>query len=190
MIWVLLTGCSTRNPRPVFVPQVPNSGSSKVIPRGTVEEHTLAAYKSYYEQFRHIPSVDSTLSIQQEAKLSEEYANAREAFNYWLWFVTDNIQKQSELEPPGAEAEPPRRRTKHPVSEYRARGTAALSAVRAFDTDLREILHVDKPPELSSPPAEPYSLGYSLVTVFDDLRPDRAQIAGEELMRSYSWDKP
>jgi hypothetical protein len=190
VIFVLLTGCSSRNPRPGFVPEHPNIGSANTIPRGSDEEHALAEYKSYYERFRIVETVDSSLSIQQEAKLTEEYANAREAFDYWLWFVADSIQQQSELEPEGPDIVPSRHRTKpHHATEYRDRAEAALYAIDTFDKDLSEILQTQKPPELSSRAAQPYSLGYRLVTVFSHLDLETAQIAAEELKSSYFWNK-
>jgi hypothetical protein len=124
--------------------------------------------------------------------LSQDYANAREAFNYWLWFVTDSVkaQSESELEPPSSDVEP----GKHPthrlyLGEYRSRATEALSAIRTFDSDLRDALHIPIPAEFSAASANPYSLGYDIVRAFSRLGPDNARIAGDELMNSYSWVK-
>ena len=64
-----------------------------------------------------------------------------------------------------------------------------MSAIRAFDLDLRNLLHVPIPAELSSDSDEPYSLGYDIVRSFSSLGADNAQIAGGELMDSYSWVK-
>ena len=101
-----LIGCSTRIPRPIVVPATPSDESVLAIPRDTEAEHVLAKYKHHYEQFRHVENIHSSLSIQQEARLPQDYANACEAFNYWLWFVTDIVKAQSELEPPGSDVEP------------------------------------------------------------------------------------
>jgi hypothetical protein len=185
-----LIGCSSRTPRPIVVPATPNDESVLAIPRDTAEEHMLAKYKHHYEEFRHVENSYSNLSIQQEARLSQDYANASDAFNYWLWFVTDSVKAQSELEPPGSDIEP----GKHPthrlyVGEYRSRATEALSAIRTFDADLRDALHIPIPAEFSSASAEPYSLGYDIVHTFSGLGPDNARIAGDELMNSYSWVK-
>ena len=148
----------------------------------------LAKYKDHYEQFRHVENLRANLSIQQEARLSQDYANAREAFNYWLWFVTDSVKAQSELEPPGFAVEPGKQPThRHYVGWYRSRATEALSAIRTFDSDLNDTLHISRPAELSFVTAEPYSLGYDIVHTFSRLGPDNARIAGDELMGSYSW---
>jgi hypothetical protein len=93
-----LIACSSRIPPPIVVPATPGDESALAIPRDTEEEHILAKYKHHYEQFRHVDDSYSNLSIQQEARLSQDYANAREAFNYWLWFVTDSVKTQSELD--------------------------------------------------------------------------------------------
>ena len=185
-----LTGCSLRSPQPVSVPATPNDESGLAIPRDTKEEHVLAEYKHHYERFRNFENHDSNLSIQQEARLAQDYAKAREGFNYWLWYVTDSVKAQSELEPPGSDVEP----GKHPthrryVGEYRSRANEALSAIRIFDSDLRAMLHIPVPTELSSTSAEPYALGHSVVHAFSRLGPDNAQIAGDELMESYSWNE-
>jgi hypothetical protein len=85
---------------------------------------------------------------------------------------------------------PSRHRTKpHHATEYRDRAEAALYAIDTFDKDLSEILHIQKPPGLSSQAAQPYSLGYRLVTVFSHLDLETAQIAAEELKSSYFWNK-
>jgi hypothetical protein len=147
----LLIGCSLRNHRPIVVPATPGEESVLAVPRDTVAEQTLAKYKHHYEQFRHIENRYSNLSIEQEARLSQDYANACEAFNYWLWLVTDNVKAQSELEPPGSDVEPGKHPTHRPyVDEYRSRATKAMSAIRAFDFDLRDVLHVPIPAEPSS----------------------------------------
>ena len=185
-----LIGCSSRTPPPIVVPATPRDESVLAIPRDTEEEHILAKYKHHYEQFRHVDDRYSNLSIQQEARLSQDYTNAREAFNYWLWFVTDSVKTQSELEPPGSDIEPGKHPTHRPyVGEYRSRATQALSAIRTFNSDLRDVLHIAVPAELSSGSAEPYSVGYDIVHAFSRLGPDNARIAGDELMGSYSWVK-
>ena len=189
-MYAWLTGCSSRTPRPVSVPATPNDESVLAIPRDTMAERILAEYKNHYEQFRNFENHDSNLSIQQEARLAQDYAKAREAFNYWLWYVTDSVKAQSELEPPGSDVEP----GKHPthrryVGEYRSRATEALSRIRTFDSDLRDMLHIAVPSDLSSTWAEPYSLGHSVVHTFGGLGQDNAQIAGDELMESYSWNE-
>jgi hypothetical protein len=150
----------------------------------------LAKYKHHYEQFRLVENHYSNLSIQQEARLSEDYANAREAFNYWLWFVTDAVKSQSELEPPGSDVEPGKHPAhRHYVGEYRSRATEASSAIRTFDSDLNNVLHIPVPDDFSSASAQPYSLGYDIVRAFSRLGPENAWIAGDELMGSYSWVK-
>jgi hypothetical protein len=185
-----LIGCSTRTPRPIVVPATPHDESVLAIPRDTADEHMLAKYKHHYEEFRHVENRYSNLSIEQEARLSQDYANASDAFNYWLWFVTDSVKAQSELEPPGSDIEPGKHPTHRPyVGEYRSRATEALSAIRTFDGDLRDALHIPIPADFSSASAEPYSLGYDIVHTFGGLGPDNARIAGDELMNSYSWLK-
>ena len=187
-----LIGCSTRIPRPVVVPATPSDETVLAIPRDTKEEQILAKYKHHYEQFRHIEDRYPNLSIQQEARLSQDYAKTREAFNYWLWFVTDSVKAQSEskLEPPDSAIEPGKHPTRRPyLGEYRSRATDALSAIRTFDSDLRETLDIPIPAEFSSASSEPYSLGYDIVRAFGRLRPENARIAGDELMDSYSWVK-
>jgi hypothetical protein len=85
---------------------------------------------------------------------------------------------------------PSRHRTKpHHATEYRDRAEAALYAIDTFDKDLSEILHIQKPPGLSSQAAQPYSLGYGLVKVFSHLNLETAQVAAEELKSSYFWYK-
>jgi hypothetical protein len=186
----LLIGCGSRNPRPVFVPATPSDESVLAIPRDREAEQMLAKYKHHYEQFRHVENLPSNLSIQQEARLSQDYAKACEAFNYWLWFVTDSVKAQSKLEPPGSDVEPGKHPThRHYVGEYRSRATEALSAIRTFDLDLSDAFHISRPTELSFVPGEPYSLGYDIVRTFSRLGPDNARIAGDELMQSYSWTK-
>jgi hypothetical protein len=64
-----------------------------------------------------------------------------------------------------------------------------FSAIRIFDSDLSDALHISRPAELSFVAAEPYSLGYDIVHTFSRLGPDNARIAGDELMDSYSWAK-
>jgi hypothetical protein len=141
-----LIGCSTRTPRPIVVPATPHDESVLAIPRDTADEHMLAKYKHHYEEFRHVENRYSNLSIEQEARLSQDYANASDAFNYWLWFVTDSVKAQSELEPPGSDIEPGKHPTHRPyVGEYRSRATEALSAIRTFDGDLRDALHIPIP---------------------------------------------
>jgi hypothetical protein len=188
VIFVLLMGCSSRNPRPVSVPSIPSDQSVLAIPRDTEAERMLAKYKHHYEQYRYVENHYSNLSIQQEARLSKDYANAREAFNYWLWFVTDTVRSQSELEPSGSDIEPGKHPThRHYVGEYRSRATSASSAIRAFNSDLNEMLRIPVPNDFSSVSADPYSLGYDIVRAFGRLRPENAWIAGDELMDSYSW---
>jgi hypothetical protein len=183
-------GCGSRHRGPVFVPATPSDDSVLDIPRETEAEHVLAKYKLHYERFRYVENLHSNLSIQQEARLSQDYANACEAFNYWLWFVTDSVKAQSELEPPGSDFEPGKHPThRHYVGWYRSRSTEALSAIRTFDSDLSDVLHISRPAELSLVTAEPYSLGYDIVHTFNRLGPDNARIAGDELMDSYSWAK-
>jgi hypothetical protein len=83
--------------------------------------------------------------------LSQDYANAWEAFNYWLWFVIDSVKAQSELEPPGLDIEPRKRPTHRPyIDECRSRATKAMSAIHTFDLDLRDVLYVPIPAEPSS----------------------------------------
>ena len=184
---VFLIGCTTRIPRPIVVPATPSDESVLAIPRDTEAEHVLAKYKHHYEQFRHVESLHSNLSIRQEARLAQDYANASEAFNYWLWFVTDSVKAQSELEPPGSDVEPGKHPThRHYVGEYPSRAT---DAIRTFDSDLSDALHISGPAELSSAPGDPYALGYDIVRTFSRLGPDNARIAGDELMQSYSWAK-
>jgi hypothetical protein len=184
----LLDWCSSRIPRPIDVPASPIDESVLAIPRDTKEEHILAKYKHHYEQFRHVDDRYSNLSIQQEARLYQDYANACEAFHYWLWFVTDKVKARSELEPPGSDIEPGKHPTHRPyVGEYRSWAAEALSAIRTFNSDLRDMLHIPVPAELSSSSAEPYSLGYDIVHAFSRLGPDNARIAGDELVNSYSW---
>ena len=190
LMYAWLTDCGSRTPRPVSVPATPNDESVLAIPRDTQAERILAEYKHHYGQFRNFENHDSSLSIQQEARLARDYANAREAFNYWLWYVTDSVKAQAELEPPGSDVEP----GKHPMhrryaGEYRSRATEALSTIRTFDSDLRDMLHIAVPSELSATSAEPYSLGHSVVHTFSRLGQDNAQIAGDELMESYSWNE-
>ena len=186
----LLIGCSARNPRPVSVPSIPSDQSVLAIPRDTEAERMLAKYKHHYEQFRHVDNHYSNLSIRQEARLSEDYANASEAFNYWLSFVTDSVKSQSELEPPGSDVEPGKHPThRHYIGEYRSRATEASSAIRTFDSDLNDVLHIRVSDDFSSVSAEPYSLGYDIVRAFSRLGPENARIAGDELMNSYSWVK-
>src|SRR5512133_2359059 len=72
---------------------------------------------------------------------------------------------------------------------FLTRPMQATSAIRTLDTDLRDVVHVPIPAELSSGSAETYSLGYDIVRSFSPLGPDNARIAGDELMDSYSWLK-
>lgn len=182
--------CSSRMARPGPAPSAPSDQSVLAIPRDTAAERMLNKYKLHYEQFRHIESRYSNLSIQQEALLSEDYANARDAFNYWLWFVTDRVKAQFELEPPGFDMEPGKHPThRHYIGEYRSRATEAASAIRKFDSDLNNVLYVRAPSDLSSISAKPYSLGYDIVHAFALLERENARIAGDELMASYCWLK-
>ena len=143
----LLIACSSRIPQPIVVPAPPSDESVLAIPRDTEVEQILEQYKHHYEQFRHVEDRYPDLSIQQEARLSQDYANAREAFNYWLWFVTDSVKAQSELEPPGSDIEPGKHPTHRPyVAEYRSRATEALSAIRTLNLDLRDVPTSPSPP--------------------------------------------
>jgi hypothetical protein len=96
------------------------------IPQNTEEERVLAAYKHYYERFRSLENFNATLPIREEARLAQDYVNARDAFNDWLQFVTDSIQEQSELKSDDA----------LPEFRYRYHADAALSAMRTLDADL------------------------------------------------------
>lgn len=62
-----LISCSSRTPRPIAVPSDPSNQSVLAIPSDTAAERMLTEYKHHYEQFRHIESGYSNLSIQQEA---------------------------------------------------------------------------------------------------------------------------
>src|SRR6516225_3623550 len=138
-----LIACSSRIPQPIVVPAPPSDESVLTIPRDTEVEQILAKYKHHYEQFRYIEDRYPNLSIQQEARLSQDYANAREAFNYWLWFVTDSVKAQSELEPPGSGMEPGKHPRHRPyVAEYGSRSTDALSAIRTLNSYSRDVLSI------------------------------------------------
>jgi hypothetical protein len=142
----------------------------------------LAAYKDYYERFRKPEKFN--LSIREEARLAEDFENARKAFNSWLQFVTDTIQEQDELEPEGAA----------PEFRYRLHADVALSAMSRFDADLLEFLHIQKPnlveDSVSLAAEPPYDLGRKLRSRFDGLSSDNARIAGTDLFAQYSWAKP
>ena len=90
----------------------------------------------------------------------------------------------------GSDVEPGKHPThRHYVGEYRSRATEASSAIRTFDSDLNELLHIPVPDDFSSVSVDPYSLGHDIVRAFSGLGPDSAWIAGDELMDSYSWVK-
>src|SRR6476620_10916786 len=180
---VLLAGCSERTPLQDSSPQPTSANPSQSLrhlSERDVEDRTLAEYKRYYEQLRHIEDVQSALPIQQEAKLTRDYAVAREEFHSWLWFVTDTIQQQSQLEPAFREG--------LPENEYCQRTARAAAALSTFDRDLRDLPFDRKAKPLSSQQWL-YELGRSLIVTFSNLDPDNARIAGEELLTKYSWDK-
>jgi len=180
---VLLAGCSERTPLQASSPQPTSANPSQSLrhlSERDVEDRTLAEYKRYYEQLRHIEDVQSALPIQQEAKLTRDYAVAREEFHSWLWFVTDTIQQQSQLEPAFREG--------LPENEYCQRTARAAAALSTFDRDLRDLPFDRKAKPLSSQQWL-YELGRSLIVTFSNLDPDNARIAGEELLAKYSWDK-
>ncbi len=181
---ILLAGCSERSPLQASSPQPTSANPSQSLrhlSERAVEDRTLAEYKRYYERFRHIEDVQSTLPIQQEATLARDYAVAREEFHSWLWFVTDTIQQQSQLEPPFREGQPD--------NEYCQRTARAAAALSAFDRDLSDLPYARRAePAFSSEPRL-YELGRSLTVTFSNLDPDNARTAGEELLTKYSWDK-
>lgn len=144
----------------------------------------LAAYKDYYEGFRNPEKFNANLPIREEARLAEDFENARKAFNRWLQFVTDTIQGQDELEPVGAA----------PEFRYRQLADVALSAMSRLDADLFEFMHIQKPSlvedSVSLAAEPPYDLGRNLRIRFDGLSSDNARIAGTDLFEQYSWAKP
>jgi hypothetical protein len=182
---ILMAGCSARHARQGSSPQ-PTSAQRSLYPgsiseHGPLGEHTLAEYKRYYERFRHIEDVQRTLPIQQEARLARDYAFAREEFHSWLWFVTDTIQQQSQLEPAFREGQPD--------NEYCQRTARAAAALSAFDRDLSDLpLDRSAGPPLSSVQLL-YDLGRGLIVTFSNLDPDSARVAGDELLMKYSWNK-
>ena len=180
---VLLADCSARNhrqgsssqPTPAY-----HSLSPASISEHALEERSLADYKRYYERFRHIEDVHSALPIQQEARLAQDYAVAREEFHSWLWFVADTIQQQSQLEPAFREGQPD--------NEYVQRTARASAAMNAFDRDLRDVLPDRNAEPSFSSERQLYELGRTLVVTFSNPGPDSARIAGEELLTKYSWE--
>jgi hypothetical protein len=152
------------------------------IEHNSEEESTVAAYKRYYERFRNIEKINPSLPIREEAKLADEYLNARDAFNQWLQFVTGSIQEQDKLEPSGAASEFP----------YRERADAAATAISKLDDDVLQILHEQKPLNDSDTvdPRELYALGQRVRKRFDLLKPEDAVMAGKELFEEYAWSKP
>jgi len=180
--FVLLTGCSARNARQGSSPPIPVQGSTlRSTAAQPLEDRSLAEYKRYYERFRHIEDVKSDLPIQQEARLARDYASAREEFHSWLWFVTDTIQQQSQLEPAFREG--------LPDNEYCKRTARASAALGAFNRDLSDLsIPRSAEPPLSSE-RQLYELGRNLVVTFSNLDVDNAQIVGEELLTKYSWER-
>lgn len=182
---VLLAGCSARNAHPSLSTQPtsaqPTLSLGSFTEHGLLGERGLAEYKRYYERFRHIDDVQSALSIPQEARLTRDYAFAREDFHSWLWFVTDTIQQQSQLEPAFREG--------LPENEYCQRTARAAAALSAFDSDLRDLPYDRRAKPPLSSEKRLYELGRSLIVTFSNLDPDHARIAGEELLTKYSWDK-
>ena len=77
----------------------------------------------------------------------------------------------------------------HYIGEYRSRAIEASNALRTFNSDLNNVLHIPAPDDLSSASADPYTLGYDVVRTFRRLQPENAGIAGDKLMGSYSWLK-
>jgi hypothetical protein len=187
----VLFSCSSRDPRLSQIPQTnePNRTSQVLgdFPRHTEEENLLAEYKHHYEWFKdHPPETYSSLSIEDEAKLFRDYANARDAFNDWLTFVTEKIEQQSQLILPD---DPPKvgyRRRPH----YHDYAEAALGAIRKLDEDLVELFHIERPSFLSLETNQPYDLGRRLRTEFDNLDEDNAWMAGTEMFKNFYWDKP
>jgi hypothetical protein len=60
---------------------------------------------------------------------AQDYTNARKAFNYWLWYVTDTVKAQSELEPPGSDVEPGKHPThRHYLGEYLSLSRLAVAS--------------------------------------------------------------
>jgi hypothetical protein len=182
----LLCSCSSRDPRlnrtvrPEPQYRAPALGQ---FPHHTEQERVLAAYKDYYERLRS-QTFKANLPIREEARLAEDFENARDAFNRWLQFVTDTIQEQGELEHEGAA----------PEFSYRHRADVALSAMSRLDGDLLEFRHIQKPnlveDSVSLAAEPPYDLGRKLRSRFDGLSSDNARIAGTDLLAQYSWAKP
>jgi hypothetical protein len=181
---ILMAGCGARNARQGSSP--PPTSSQRSLPPGSLSEHGplgergLAEYKEYYERFRHIEDVQSALPIQQEATLARDYAVAREEFHSWLWFVTDTIQQQSQLEPPFREGQPD--------NEYCQRTARAAATLSVLDRDLSDLPFARRAEPSFSSEQRLYELGRSLTVTFSNLDPDNARIAGEELLTKYSWD--
>ena len=182
----LLCSCSSRDPRLNQTVQTEPQYRAPLgqFPHHTEEERALAAYKDYYERFRNLQTFNANLPIREEARLAEDFENARDAFNQWLHFVTDSIQKQDELEHEGAA----------PEFRYRQHADAALSAMSKLDADLFEFMHMQKPnlveDSVSLAAEPPYDLGRKLRSRFNGLSSDNARIAGTDLFVQYSWAKP
>jgi hypothetical protein len=182
---ILLAGCSARNAHLGSSTQAtsaqPSLSLGSISEHGSLQERNLAEYKRYYERFRHIDDVQSALPIQLEARLTRDYVVAREEFHSWLWFVTDTIQQQSQLEPAFREGQPD--------NEYCQRTARAADALSAFDRDLRGLPFDRRAESPFSSERRLYELGRSLIVTFSNLDLDNARIAGEELLTKYSWDK-
>jgi hypothetical protein len=186
-VCTLLCSCGSRDPRLNQTVQTePQYRAFTLghIPQNTQEERVLAAYKHYYERFRNLDNFNAKLPIREEARLAEDYVNARDAFNDWLQFVTDTIQEQSELKSEDA----------LPEFRYRDHADAALSAMRRLDADLLEFMHIQRPnifeDAVSLAAERPYDLGLELCSRFNGLSSDNARIAGTDLFAQYSWAKP
>jgi hypothetical protein len=159
---VLLVGCSARNAHQGLSTQ-PTSAQPSLSEHGLLGERGLAEYKRYYERFRRIEDVQNVLLIQQEARLTRDYAVAREDFHFWLWFVTDTIQQQSQLEPAFREG--------LPDNEYCQRTARAAAALSAFDRDLRDLPFDQRTKPPFSSEKRLYELGRSLIVTFSNLDP-------------------
>jgi hypothetical protein len=180
----LLCSCGSRDPRlnqPVQTEPQYRPLTLAQIPQNTEEERVLAAYKHYYERFRNLENFNANLPIREEARLAQDYVNARDAFNDWLQFVTDSIQEQTE----------PKSDDQLPEFRYRDHADAALGAMRTLDADLFEFMHIQSPNVVrhSLAAEQPYDLGLKLWSRFNGLSSDNARIAGT-LFAQYSWAKP
>jgi hypothetical protein len=187
IVCTFLCSCSSRDPRvnqTVHAEPQYRAFTLAQIPHHTDEERVLAAYKHYYERFRNIENFNANLPIREEARLAEDYENARDTFNHWLQFVTDSIQEQSEL------------KSEDPLPEFRYRDQAdlALSAMRSLDADLLQFVDIQRPnvveDSVSFAAEPPYDLGLKLYSRFNGLDSDNARIAGTDLFVQYSWAKP